>query len=87
MTNHTKKWALDDKIKTFGITQTNFKEKLKEYPHVRIFTSDTVPKYVWCEQELGNNWIWAAPFQTGYVDMYFIHTEDAVTFKLKFLHT
>jgi len=84
MTDHTGFWNLDKKMKVFGISVSHFKEEIKKYPKVRISIVGSDCKYKWCQEELGNNWIWSSQASTNYVDMYFLHKDDAIIFKLKF---
>lgn len=40
-----------------------------------------------CDALFKDNWVWSRPLaSTWEVDMYFLHSEDALTFKLKY-HT
>ena len=82
MFDHTKYWDFNSKMRQFGLTDDNFHTYITKYPVVRISTPWR-DVYEWCQTELGNNWIWVAP-DSGCIDMYFIYSEDAVTFKLKF---
>lgn len=77
-------WQLAKKMDMFGLSVAHYRTEIEKYPKVRISIFGSDSKYRWCQTELGNKWIWSAPTQTDYVDMYFLHEDDAIIFKLKF---
>lgn len=80
--------SLRRKIVKFSLNGKKYdKERqveLAKHTRVRIHEGFIPDAYHWCEDRFGDNWTWSNPLQTDYVDMYFIHTEDALLFKLRF---
>ena len=60
------------------------KKKIPEYPSVRIHDGIQSGAYAWLDKTFGENWIWSSPIHTDYTDIYFLHSEDALLFKLRF---
>lgn len=80
--------SLRRKLSVFGLAgvrwTTDFWKVLKNYPKVRIHEDDAGISYSWCQDNFGDNWIWSDPTQTNYVEIYLIHSEDALLLKLRF---
>ncbi len=69
------------KCRIFGVTAGNYKQEVTKYPKVRII-ENRVKAWAWCQKTFGNNWIWSSPTQVDYCDIFFLHSEDALLFKL-----
>jgi hypothetical protein len=67
----------------FGIDEWYWNKRL-DYPFVRIADEQQEDAYSWCQENFGENWIWASPIQTDYTDVYFLQPEDALLFRLRF---
>ena len=72
------------KLRNFGLNNTNYMERLKIFPTVRISKDHRDAAYTWCQQNLRHKWIWSDPTQTDYTDIYFKSEADAIVFKLSF---
>jgi len=68
----------------FKVDYTNPKSSLKDYPSARICDDYQYEAYEWLDETFGENWIWSSPIQTDYTDIYFLQTEDALLFRLRF---
>jgi hypothetical protein len=62
-------------------------KSILNYPCVRIPDSIQSIAYNWCQERFDENWIWSSPIQTDYTDIYFLHEDDAIMFKLTFATT
>lgn len=73
------------KMTKLGLTRSNYQERLKVLPSVRIkrhlYTDEAV---AWANKHAGDAWIWSSPTQTDYTDVYFANESDALVFKLRF---
>lgn len=57
---------------------------LKKFPCVCIHGDEDIHALAWwLQKNFENNWIWSAPPASVYVYFYFIHSEDALVFKLR----
>ena len=76
------------KLRIFGLngkkSSAEIDEELKKRIKVRIHQDNIPAAYDWCEDRFKDNWTWSNRFQTDYVDIYFIHREDALLFTLRF---
>lgn len=69
------------KIKTGPDGKINIPESLIK---IRINDDHFNEASLWCQRRCKHNWIWSAPTQVSWVDIYFKDEEDAIAFKLKF---
>lgn len=78
--------GFQQKLKIFGLTLKN-KKDIEKYPFIRL-KSDEID-YVdeiclWCQTNIGDNWIWSSATQTNRFYIYFINDADAFLCKLRF---
>ncbi len=66
-------FGFERKLKLFNIKSWDECKRRTDFSSIRITGF----------QEVAMDW-WASPLQTNYTDMYFLHSEDAMLFKLKF---
>ena len=80
--------SLRRKLTVFGLNgkkySTEIQDELKKHIKVRIHEGSIPEAYDWCQDRFEDNWTWSNPIQTDYVDIYFIHREDALLFTLRF---
>jgi len=77
------------KMKVFGISYKD-KTHLEGYPVVRFEDDKPAtlnPVYCWCEDTLGDNWIWSNSPHDDCAEIYFKNSNDAVMCKLLFAST
>ena len=72
------------KVTKLGITHSNQKKRLDELFKVRIDNSIKNVAMDWCDKNMGDKWIYGAPVNCTYTDIWFVDKEDAVIFKLTF---
>lgn len=75
---------LKKKLRNFGLSDTDYMERLERFPRARISKSVSREGYAWCQSHFNNDWIWSAPVHTNYVDIYFKQREMALLFKRRF---
>lgn len=83
--------SFERKIKVFSNDQRTTKktklglhDAIKLFPVARIRKDSEDEAYLWCQENIKDNWIWSSPTHTNYAEVYFIHEEDALIFRLKF---
>ena len=77
--------SLRRKLRNFNVAPTGSHDSLNDYTCIEIPENDISELiYEWCQDNLGDNWIWSNPPQTDYVKLWFKSEYDAVVFKLKF---
>jgi len=59
-------------------------QRIQDFPSARIPDKDQSEVYKWCQENFGENWIWSSPIHTDYTDIYFLISEDAFLFRLRF---
>jgi len=72
------------RLKIFGYDARDPNNRITNFPKIRILDEDQSRAYKWCQENFGDEWIWACPINTNYTDIYFLHPEDALLFRLRF---
>ena len=75
--------SLHRRLKIFNVDHKS-PQRVEDFPSVRIHDDDQSEAYEWCHTNFGENWIWSSLLQTDYTDIYFLNSEDALLFKLRF---
>lgn len=75
--------SLNRKIFQFRIgDHESIDSLMSRFLHTEIDYSDRHAAYQWCEDNIGDNWIWGALNKRTI--LFFLHKEDMVLFKLRF---
>ena len=77
--------SLEKKKPKFKVGNEVSEELAKK--HFKWVTIDNTIKnhaLKWCNANFGDDWIWSSDFGGDHTEVFFVHPEDAILFKLRF---
>jgi len=75
--------SLRRRLRIFNVDYKSI-QRIQDFPSVRINDALQSEAYKWCQLNFNDEWVWSSPIQTEYTNIYFLRSEDALLFKLRF---
>lgn len=76
--------SIDRRVKALGIDVKNTRKSAEKLHNVKISDDQFSDAYHWCNEHLGDRWIWARWLNEDNINIYFESSEYAILFALKF---